>query len=258
MRGVRITVLGAAGGQAPGMDTTAFLVGDRLLLDAGAVGLHLAPAAQLAIRHVFLTHTHLDHLHALPFLLDTCLSAGAGPVTLHGTGELLAALERHFFNGLMWPDLTRLPAPSAPVALLAPLTPGQAVAAEDWRVTGVPVRHTVPALGYLWEGPEGAVAFSGDTAPTEALWERVSRTRDLRAVFLECSFSAEGRELAERTGHLSTADLAGELAKAGVSPEVPVYLYHLKPEHREAVIREAVALRPWRVRAVEQGEVIEI
>lgn len=258
MRGIRITVLGAAGGQAPGMDTTAFLVGDRLLLDAGAVGLYLAPAAQLAIRHVFLTHPHLDHLHALPFLLDTCLSAGVGPVTLYGTGEILAALERHVFNGLMWPDLTRLPTGSAPVARLAPLTPGEAVEADGWRVTGVPVRHTVPALGYLLEGPEGAVAFSGDTAPTEVLWDRVSRARDLRAVFLECSFSAEGREQAERTRHLSTADLGGELDKAGVPPDVPVYLYHLKPEHREAVVREAAALRPWRVRAVEQGETITL
>jgi ribonuclease BN (tRNA processing enzyme) len=258
VKGIRITVLGAAGGQAPGADTTAFLLGDQVLLDAGAIGLYLTPPAQFAIRHVLLTHTHLDHLHALPFLLDTRIGDGAGPVTLHGTPELLEALRRHVFNGLMWPDFTRLPSPEAPVARLEPLTPGRPFPVADWTVTAVPVRHTVPAVGYLLESAQGAVVFSGDTGPTEELWARAAGLRDLRAVFLETSFPAERAPLAALTRHLTTADVAAELAKAGVGADVPVFLYHLKPGFREAIGREAAAIGPWRVRPVEQGEVITI
>src|SRR5205823_12507757 len=49
---------------------TAFLVGDSVAIDAGSLGFYGSPAEQARIRHVFLTHTHLDHIASLPIFLE--------------------------------------------------------------------------------------------------------------------------------------------------------------------------------------------
>jgi ribonuclease BN (tRNA processing enzyme) len=255
---MEIKVLGSAGGQAPGLDTTAFRLGSDLLLDAGAAGLYLPLAEQRALRHVLLTHTHLDHLHALPFLLDNLVGRIPDAVTVYATGGILDALHRHVFNGLMWPDFTVLPTSQAPVIKLHPIVPGLPFAAGAYQVEAVPVEHSVPALGYLITGADGTVVFTGDTGPTTTLWESAARAGRLRAVFIETSFPASHQEFAGRTRHLTTADVPRELAKAGLDPGVPVFLYHLKPEFTAQIEQEAAAIKPWRVRPVKQGEVIKI
>jgi len=255
---MEITVLGAAGGQTPGADTTGFLLNSQVLLDAGSIALRLAPTAQRDIRHVLLTHTHLDHLHALPFLLDNLVGRIHESVTVYAPSGILEAVHRHVFNGLMWPDFTRLPSPEAPVLRLQAIEPGRSFRVGEWRVLAVDVRHTVPTVGYLVTGAGGTVAFSGDTGPTDELWRRVGAATDLRAVFVETSFPASQQALARVTGHLATSDLEQELAKAKLPSEVPVFLYHLKPEYFAEITAEAKAVQPWRARPVQQGEVIRL
>jgi len=58
---MRIKVLGCSGAGSPGRNSTAFLLGDRILFDAGSLTQALSRKEQLKIEFIFVTHTHLDH-----------------------------------------------------------------------------------------------------------------------------------------------------------------------------------------------------
>ena len=87
------------------------------------------------------------------------------------------------------------------------------------------LHHTVG----LVSSPGRAILFSGDTGP-ERIWKVARSGRELRAVFVECSFPRRLARLAEISGHLSPDTLAGELAKLGPAVgRIPIYTYHMKP-----------------------------
>ena len=70
------------------MRTTSLLVDDDVLIDAGTGVGDLSLDALLKIDHIFVTHTHLDHITSIPLLLDTVMGLRAQPVTLHATQEV--------------------------------------------------------------------------------------------------------------------------------------------------------------------------
>ena len=106
---MKIRVLGCSGAIAKGCKTTSFLIDDRLLVDAGTgVGdLSLADMAQ--IDDVLITHAHLDHVAALPLMLDAVASSRQQPVRVHALPETIQALKTHIFNNTIWPDFSVIP-----------------------------------------------------------------------------------------------------------------------------------------------------
>jgi len=86
---MRLRILGCSGGIGGELRTTSMLLDDDVLIDAGTgVGdLSLPQLAQ--INDVFVTHSHLDHVTSIPFLLDTVGFQRDRPVTLHATRETL-------------------------------------------------------------------------------------------------------------------------------------------------------------------------
>ena len=106
---MQIRVLGCSGGIAAGCRTTAFLVDDDLLVDAGT-GLGDLSLDELAqIDHILLSHSHLDHVLGVPLLADSVIRRRAGrpPIQVHGLSATLAALRDHVLNGVICPDFTR-------------------------------------------------------------------------------------------------------------------------------------------------------
>ena len=86
--------------------------------------------------------------------------------------------------------------------------------------------------------------------PTEHIWAHASaQRRDLKAIFLEVSFSDSQAEVARDSCHLTPALLAAEIAKA--PPRVPVYLYHMKPPSLSRIRREVAALHQPRFALLE-------
>ena len=79
---MRIKILGCSGGIGAGSRTSAMLIDDDVLLDAGTGIGDLALDDLNSIRHVFLTHSHLDHVAGLPMLIDSIFTVDVDtPVT---------------------------------------------------------------------------------------------------------------------------------------------------------------------------------
>ena len=162
---------------------------------------------------------------------------------------MLTALSRHFFNDATWPDFRHLPSRRNPTVVFRPIAVGRPFRAGGVSFTALPVDHVVPAYGYLVSKPGRSILFSGDTMPTTGIWARAARVRDLKAIFLEVSFSDSQSAVARASCHLTPRLLPAEIAKAPA--RVPVYLYHMKPPSLARIRREVDALGEPRLRVLE-------
>ena len=243
-----VRALGPYGGSAPGYRMTTFLLDGETALDAGSLTDALPLSAQRRIHRVVLTHAHFDHVASLPFLLEN-LYGREKPLEVAAPPPVLASLRRHLFNGETWPDFTRLPSRAKPTLVYRAVAAGKPFRAGAMTLVPLPVDHLVPAFGYFVSKPGRAVLFSGDTMPTEKIWERARRSADLKAIFLEVSFSDAQAAVARASCHLTPRLLPGEIEKA--PPRVPVYLYHMKPPSLARIRREVAALKEPRLRLLE-------
>ncbi len=243
-----VRALGPYGGSAPGYRLTTFLLDGTTALDAGCLTDALPLAAQRRLKRVILTHAHFDHIASLPLLCDN-LYGQRHPLEVLAPAPVLATLSESIFNDRIWPDFTRLPSRNRPTALLRAIPVGKPFRAGSVTVTPFAVDHSVPAFGYIVAKPGRSIVFTGDTQPTDALWEATARARSLKAIFLEVSFSNTQARVARASGHFTPRLLAGELTKA--PPRVPIYLYHMKPPSFSRIRREIAALREPRLHLLE-------
>ena len=86
------------------------------------------------------------------------------------------------------------------------------------------------------EGPS-SILYSGDTCTTDAIWATARREPTLKAAFIETSFPDEMVDVALASRHLTPSMLAREIQKLA-RPNVPVYVYHLKPRLQAAIERQ--------------------
>ena len=234
---MRLRVLGCSGGiGGRHLRTTSFLVDGDVLLDAGTGVGDLSLAELSLIDHIFVTHSHLDHVASIPFLADTVGGMRGQPITVHATRETIAILKNHIFNWEIWPDFTQIPTPQAPFMRYEEIELGRTVTLAGRAFTPLPAIHTVPAVGYLLDSGKGSLVFTGDTGPNDALWTIVNRLGNLKYLIIETAFANKERELAELSKHLCPSMLAEELVK--FERDAEIYVTHLKPGETELTMQE--------------------
>lgn len=254
---MKLTVLGCSGGiGAPHSRTTSFLVDDDIVIDCGTGVGDLPLAALLRIDHVFVTHAHLDHIAALPLLIEAVGELRERPLTVHATPETITILRSHIFNWLIWPDFSAIPDRTAPYLRFAPIAEGESRCLGGRTITALPVCHTVPAVGYCLDSGAGQLVFSGDTTYCAELIAAINACPALRHLIIEAAFPDEQRDLAATSRHLCPSLLQAVLAELTGSPEI--HVSHLKPGGAARTMAQIDAgggrLRP---RQLRQGQVLE-
>jgi ribonuclease BN (tRNA processing enzyme) len=220
---------------------TSYAINESVAIDAGAIGFYQGPTEQATIRHVFLSHSHFDHLASLPIFLENAAAFSNAPVAVYASPAVQEALRLDIFNGRLWPNLLELKHDNIPFVTLHTIASGQAVQVDDLRITPIAVNHVVPTLGFLIEDAAAAIVIGSDTGPTEEIWQRARQTPNLKAVFLEASFPDELARLAEVTRHLTPASFVGEMQKLAMP--VRFLAMHLKPMNRDQVAEQLLAHR---------------
>ena len=255
---MNIRVLGCHGSQLPNYNTTSFLLGPNVLIDAGAITAVLSLPEQLKIDYIFITHAHLDHVCDIMFLADNiCYQRRKKPLVIVSTKGIIDAIHRHLFNNVIWPDFSKIPNSKTPVMKFQIIKPGRKQKIGDLQIMAIDLHHVVESVGYIVEAKGKAVIFLGDTGPTEEAWQIARKTAGLRAIFVETSLPNGMKDIADKTGHLTPLSLAGELKKlTEAKPEI--YLYHMKQSYREIICKEVAAIKDRKLHIIEDGQTIKI
>jgi ribonuclease BN (tRNA processing enzyme) len=241
--------------QEPLLYLTSCLCNDSVVIDAGSIGFWRTPIEQARIRHVLLTHTHMDHVASLPIFVENAYEGRSQGVTIHGSTPVLDSCQRDIFNDRIWPDFVALSRGDKPFVHLAPFEPGQTRELEGLRFTAIELNHVVPTVGYLISDAQASVAFVTDTGPTDEIWQHANARPDLKAVFLEITFPNAMSWLADVSKHLTAATFAQEVGK--LTRPVRIIVTHIKPRYRQEVMAELRALNLPQVEVVCPGSTYE-
>jgi cAMP phosphodiesterase len=234
------------------------LVDNDVLIDAGTGIGDLALEDLRLIRHVFLTHAHLDHIAGLPMLVDASFEEDFDvPVTVYARTETLEALKAHLFNDIIWPDFTRIPSEDNAMLRLSVFNPGETVSIGHREFNAIDVNHSVPSLGYTVQNSGGVFAISGDTKTNETLWPALNACEDLRVLVIEVSFPNEQAELANTSGHYCPQSMCRDLERLNHDPEI--WLTGMKPGEEEKILEQVIRTAPAkRIRMLARGTILEV
>ncbi|MCR4303326.1 MAG: 3',5'-cyclic-nucleotide phosphodiesterase [Gallionella sp.] len=233
---MKLRVLGCSGGIGGNLRTTSFLLDRDVLIDAGTGVGELSLTELAAIDHVFVTHSHLDHIASIPFMVDSVGFMRDQPLTVYASEETLDILRQHIFNWKIWPDFSEIPNARQPYMRYQPVKMGKAVVLNGRRITPIPANHVVPAVGYHLDSGRASLVFSGDTTTNEAFWKAVNKIKNLRYLVIETAFSNSEKNLAMLSKHLCPSMLAEELVK--FKSDAEVFITHLKPGELELTMSE--------------------
>ncbi len=265
---MKIRVLGCHGsdqlverdGKARQCRTCGFLINGTVMIDAGTIGAALRLDEQRRIRHILLSHLHFDHVQGLPTLADNLVEEEADaiePVVLTSIASVLDGLHAHIFNSDVYPDFFSLPDLNNPIFVCRTLETGKESDVSDLHVRAIPVNHQVPTVGFLIREGAASVLYSGDTHETDELWKVAAKEPTLKAAFIETSFPNRLLELAKVSKHLTPEFFAREFRKLG-RPDLPVYIYHVKPRFRREIVEELARLKIRNLTVLEEGQEVQV
>jgi cAMP phosphodiesterase len=256
---VRIRILGCSGGiGGRHLRTTSILVGRNTLIDAGTGVVDLSLPELAAIDHLFITHSHLDHVCSLPLMVDSVGQMRNAPLIVHAMPATIEILRHHVFNWAVWPDFTQIPSASQPYLVFEPLRVGDRYdVGAGFTITPLPAVHVVPAVGYHVDAGSGSLVFTGDTCSNEALWPIVNKIANLRHLIIECAFNNRERDLAVISKHLCPTLLAEELARLERTAEI--HVTHLKPGEIELTMQEIEECAGhFNVKLLQNGQTLDL
>lgn len=253
---MNIKVIGCFGAMINGYHLSCFLLNDNILLDAGA-SMFLDFEDQVAVDHIFITHSHLDHTIGIPFLVDTVFARREKQIKIYGLFESLKALKDNLFCEDVWPDFTNIPV-NAPKLGFIPIHDIEPVKVDGLKIIPIKINHIVPTVAYLIDEGEKQFLYVGDMHHTDSLWEEVNkRVTNLKGIIIETSFPNRLSGLAKNSGHLTPIQLEEEMKK--LEKPVPLYIFHMKPMFIEELVEEIYTIDyPERIKILNQEDVIEI
>jgi 3',5'-cyclic-nucleotide phosphodiesterase len=240
---VELRVVGCHGGETPRHRTSAFLVNEDLALDAGSLTRGLDLKAQFKLKACLISHAHLDHIRDLATVADNRCQVDCPPLVVGATRQTIAVLKKHFFNNLIWPDFSEIPTKRRPAIRFVEIKHGQSKRIAGYNVESIPVEHTIDSSGFVVRGKDATLAYSGDTGPTDRLWQVLNKEPNLKALLMEVSFPNREQKLATVSGHHTPKTLLADLRKLDHPEDLPTLLYHIKPVFQTEVEKECAKLK---------------
>jgi ribonuclease BN (tRNA processing enzyme) len=253
-----ITILGAYGAKSDKGGSSAFLLHREHVLDAGNL---LRPLREKSayIETIWLTHSHLDHISDIAYILDNYYEKRRKTLKLCGLPKTIETLKKHFFNNEIWPDFSKIPLHNGD---------GMSLAYEDVEIgkeynmegnsTIEPflTDHTVASCGYIILKNEKRLLISADTYSLETVIQAVQEHQGLETLVLECSFPSGMEALAKASKHLTAKLLFSRLA-ALEGKGLKLYINHLKPSYEDVISQEIEDYKgTWDVTILKDGDKI--
>jgi len=240
-----------------GHDTASFVINRKYLVDTGwyaAVKMQDVEMSPLDLEWLFITHCHHDHYIGLPQILfylrmrkhqcpDRAPLKIAGP---KDNVQEVVDLARALLQVERFPDVDCVPE-------VHPITPGDSLETDAFRVDTCQTKHAVQGLCYRFtdKATGAAIAFTGDTGYHPPL---VDHVRGCDLLIHEASHGPNSPGPAPTQGHAGAPD-AARIAKAGGVAQLA--LVHSAEEKIADALAAAQAIFPPTVWPAD-GEQIEV
>lgn len=238
-----IEFLGTGGTRTPTQGTTCLRVSEHCVIDAGNL-INSFGEDIFTIEHIFLTHSHLDHIIDIPFLADLFVTQKSIALKIYGLKATLDDLRQFIFNHRVWPnfeEITLIGHTDKTIELIE-LDLEHPYPIDDITLTPFKTNHTEGSCGYIIEKDGSALLFSADTYKCDRIWELLDERPNIHTLITEVSFPSSFAKLAYDSKHLTPALLAEEIRKSK-RDDFSLYVMHLKALFTGTIIEELNTLQ---------------
>ena len=224
-----IKVLGAFGAKTTSTSMTCIQLDESTVIDAGNILLGLGADAS-KVDNILLTHSHMDHIADIPFIIDVYFSNRTSSLNIYGTKDTLKNLKEYILNWEIWPDFTQIPllGTNTMAINLHEITLDKEFQINNMNIKAIKTNHTQGSCGYVVEKNNNAIFFTADTTTCPEIWEEVNKNKKITSVIVDVSFTSDFRQLAIDSKHF-TPELLNEDLVNLKRDEVKIFINHLKP-----------------------------
>jgi cAMP phosphodiesterase len=237
-----IEFLGTGGTRTPTQGTTCLRVSKHCVIDAGNL-INTFGDDVFTIEHIFLTHSHLDHIIDIPFLADLFVTQKKVSLKIYGLKSTLDDLRQFIFNHRVWPnfeEITLIGHTEKTIELIE-LELETPYTIDDITLIPFKTDHTEGSCGYIIEKNGAGIMFTADTYRCNRIWELLDERPYIHTLVTEVSFPSEFAKLAHDSKHLTPALLADELKKCQRDNFI-LSVMHLKALFVKPIIEELTAM----------------
>ena len=254
-----VKVLGAFGTRLKGFGTSSFHINDKNVVDAGNI-LNTMGEESIKIENIWLTHSHLDHISDIAYILDNFFSQRTKPLNIIGLPKTIEALKKHFFNNYIWPDFSKIPMNESTQMSVNYIELELGVEyniGDDESIEAFQTDHTVASCGYIVKKKDSAILITADTYSLENVIQLLDSRRYISSAVIECSFPSSMKELAKESKHL-TPSLLFEQLKNLKRDDIELYINHIKPSFLTNIVSDIKEEKgSWEPKILKDGDIIK-
>ena len=254
-----VKVLGAYGTRLKGFGTSSFYLNSKNVLDAGNL-LNTLAEESAKIENIWLTHSHLDHISDIAYILDNFFSDRVKTLNIIGLPETIKSLKEHFFNNHIWPDFSKIAMNNSKEMSMKYVELELGVEykiGKDEYIEAFKTDHTIPSCGYIVKKDNSSILITADTYSLDNVVDILNSRLDISAMVLECSFSSDMQELAKESKHL-TPKLLFEKIQNIKRDDLALYINHLKPLFLRQILADIKEEKgKWEPKILKDGDIIK-
>ncbi|MEO1938556.1 MAG: MBL fold metallo-hydrolase [Sulfurimonas sp.] len=251
----RIKILGAYGTRSINKGTSSILLNSKRVIDAGNL-LEALREESVMIEEIWLTHSHLDHIVDIAYIIDNYFTQRIKSLKIMGLPQTLKALKEHFLNDAIWPDFSiiKMAIGDENVIEYIPIEIGKKYKiSENEFIEAFASDHTVASCGYIYERNSSRILIGTDTYSLDNYIDILDNNHDIKSCILECSFSNEMEILAKASKHLTPKLLFQQLQKLQ-RDDLLIYINHIKPIYEEKISAQIEQYKgKWQVEIIKDG-----
>lgn len=256
-----LKILGASGSKTKLAGTTSFQIYKDILIDAGNV-INTLGDDIIYINHIFITHSHSDHINDLPFIIESFFEKRDIPLTIYASKKTISSLKAHTFNNEIWPDFSQINLLNSNTKSLIfkVIEPNEPINLGPHCITPIIANHIEGSYGFsVIKDETSGYLISGDTHKNELLWDYINKNKKIKSLIVECSFPSHMEDLARMSKHLTPKILKEQLNYL-TRDDLQIFIYHLKPLFYNEIVEE---IKKYEIlyhggKVLEDGDVIHI
>lgn len=229
----RIVFEGSSVGKFLSDNLTCIQFSKSAVIDAG----FLPKPLNNHIEHVFVSHTHLDHICAIALYVDNNFANLTKTICIYASKESINNLKEHFFNNKIWPDFSKINLLNGvPAICYKEINIGDKILIDGVLIEPVYSNHCEGSFGFILKYNEDSIYFTSDTYYSEEIVKLINDRKDIKQVIADVSYDSSCEKLAKDAKHLTPKIL--KQIQNETRDDVIYHVYHIKYSYKDAIEKE--------------------